>query len=108
MCMLVALWLSECAAFAGLQLDAPRRVNIYANRIYRQKERGEPNPRHLLDSCGCLLPHLTRLATLQCGEARGCYCNAKMGVTMFSFAAALRGCTQRRMAIRTSGKRSVL
>jgi hypothetical protein len=32
--------------------------------------RGEPCPRHLLNSCGCLLPHLTRLATLQCGEAR--------------------------------------
>ena len=31
---------------------------------------GEPCPRHLLNSCGCLLPHLTRLATLQCGEAR--------------------------------------
>ena len=26
--------------------------------------------RHLLDSCGCLLPHLTRLAILQCGGAR--------------------------------------
>ena len=32
--------------------------------------RGEPCPRHLFGSCGCLLPHLTRLATLQCGEAR--------------------------------------
>ena len=31
---------------------------------------GEPCPRHLLNSCGCWLPPLTKLATLQCGEAR--------------------------------------
>jgi len=52
-------------------------------------ERGEPNPRHLLDSCGCLLPHLTRLATLQCGEARGCYCNAKTILHAFLFQTAV-------------------
>jgi len=32
--------------------------------------RGEPCPRHLLNSCGCLLPHLTKLATSQCEETR--------------------------------------
>jgi len=48
-------------------------------------ERGEPNPRHLLDSCGCLLPHLTRLAILQCGEARRRYCNAKLWLHGFVF-----------------------
>jgi hypothetical protein len=32
--------------------------------------RGEPCPRHLRNSCGCWLPPLTNLATLQCGEAR--------------------------------------
>jgi hypothetical protein len=48
-------------------------------------EGGEPNPRHLLDSCGCLLPHLTRLAILQCGEARRRYCNAKQYQQGFVF-----------------------